>query len=201
MCAWLGRIVAFCSRAVTSQGVCTSRWCYKALDCVTGCNCSGVTTGGAATVPDMAFPARADCKEDAWCTTPCQSWLQVPIPIFLHWLSGIRAACFCHRQLVDVGYVCSVCLSIFCKFNPVCTTCHRYPMFCFYLYLLVFVSAPPVIFITFVAVCSRPLVYHPWRKRRWSKEGKSKIWQSSMPHTPDHNVSGNKPNWSGHDFY
>ena len=36
-----------------------------------------------------------------------------------------RAACFCHRQLVDVGYVCSVCLSIFCKFNPVCTTCHR----------------------------------------------------------------------------
>jgi len=35
-----------------------------------------------------------------------------------------RAACFCHRQLVDVGYVCSVCLSIFCKFSPVCTTCH-----------------------------------------------------------------------------
>jgi len=35
-----------------------------------------------------------------------------------------RAACFCHRQLVDIGYVCSVCLSIFCKFNPVCTTCH-----------------------------------------------------------------------------
>merc|ERR1712045_1016878 len=35
-----------------------------------------------------------------------------------------RAACFCHRQLVDVGFVCSVCLSIFCRFNPVCTTCH-----------------------------------------------------------------------------
>jgi len=35
-----------------------------------------------------------------------------------------RAACFCHRQLVDVGFVCSVCLSIFCRFSPVCTTCH-----------------------------------------------------------------------------
>ncbi|XP_040576148.1 general transcription factor IIH subunit 3 [Lepeophtheirus salmonis] len=34
-----------------------------------------------------------------------------------------RAACFCHRQLVDIGFVCSVCLSIFCKFSPICTTC------------------------------------------------------------------------------
>lgn len=35
-----------------------------------------------------------------------------------------RAACFCHRQLVDIGFVCSVCLSIYCKFSPICTTCH-----------------------------------------------------------------------------
>ena len=35
-----------------------------------------------------------------------------------------RAACFCHRELIDVGFVCSVCLSIFCKFSPICTTCH-----------------------------------------------------------------------------
>jgi len=34
-----------------------------------------------------------------------------------------RAACFCHRQLIDQGFVCSVCLSIFCKFSPICTTC------------------------------------------------------------------------------
>lgn len=34
-----------------------------------------------------------------------------------------RAACFCHRELIDVGFVCSVCLSIFCKFSPICTTC------------------------------------------------------------------------------
>ncbi|KAI9836472.1 MAG: hypothetical protein M1819_001504 [Sarea resinae] len=26
-----------------------------------------------------------------------------------------RAACFCHKRVVDVGYVCSICLSIFCQ--------------------------------------------------------------------------------------
>lgn len=35
-----------------------------------------------------------------------------------------RAACFCHRDMIDIGFVCSVCLSIFCKFSPICTTCH-----------------------------------------------------------------------------
>ncbi|XP_074656524.1 general transcription factor IIH subunit 3-like [Tubulanus polymorphus] len=35
-----------------------------------------------------------------------------------------RAACFCHRNLIDIGYVCSVCLSIFCAFSPICSTCH-----------------------------------------------------------------------------
>lgn len=34
-----------------------------------------------------------------------------------------RAACFCHRHLIDIGYVCSVCLSIFCTFSPICSTC------------------------------------------------------------------------------
>ncbi len=34
-----------------------------------------------------------------------------------------RAACFCHRNLIDVGYVCSVCLTVFCTFSPFCTTC------------------------------------------------------------------------------
>lgn len=34
-----------------------------------------------------------------------------------------RAACFCHRELTDIGYVCSVCLSIFCSFSPICSTC------------------------------------------------------------------------------
>lgn len=36
-----------------------------------------------------------------------------------------RAACFCHRRAVDTGYVCSVCLSIFCEVPPAaeCLTC------------------------------------------------------------------------------
>ena len=36
-----------------------------------------------------------------------------------------RAACFCHRKIVDVGFVCSICLSIFCAApeNGECLTC------------------------------------------------------------------------------
>lgn len=37
-----------------------------------------------------------------------------------------RAACFCHRRVVDVGFVCSICLSIFCEPLPQdspCLTC------------------------------------------------------------------------------
>ncbi|OQR79120.1 general transcription factor IIH subunit 3-like [Tropilaelaps mercedesae] len=37
-----------------------------------------------------------------------------------------RTACFCHRNLVEVGYVCSVCLSIFCIFSPMCSTCRTH---------------------------------------------------------------------------
>ncbi|KAI9622183.1 hypothetical protein H4Q26_015217 [Puccinia striiformis f. sp. tritici PST-130] len=40
-----------------------------------------------------------------------------------------RAACFCHREIIDIGYVCSVCLSIFCTPTPVCSTCRtKFPM-------------------------------------------------------------------------
>jgi len=40
-----------------------------------------------------------------------------------------RAACFCHKDIIDIGFVCSVCLSIFCKPVPVCTTCRtKFPM-------------------------------------------------------------------------
>ncbi|KAI1110985.1 TFIIH subunit Tfb4/p34 [Nemania sp. NC0429] len=36
-----------------------------------------------------------------------------------------RAACFCHRRVVDTGFVCSICLSIFCDVpdNAECLTC------------------------------------------------------------------------------
>ncbi|KAF3936274.1 hypothetical protein ABW19_dt0206804 [Dactylella cylindrospora] len=36
-----------------------------------------------------------------------------------------RAACFCHKKVLDVGFVCSICLSIFCDppENAICITC------------------------------------------------------------------------------
>ncbi|KAK8754412.1 hypothetical protein OTU49_016089, partial [Cherax quadricarinatus] len=35
-----------------------------------------------------------------------------------------RAACFCHRTLVEMGNVCSNCLSVYCKAVPLCSTCN-----------------------------------------------------------------------------
>ena len=40
-------------------------------------------------------------------TPSCRPNLILPAPAPVDY----RAACFCHRQLVDIGYVCSVCLS------------------------------------------------------------------------------------------
>ncbi|KAH8768915.1 transcription factor tfb4 [Diaporthe sp. PMI_573] len=36
-----------------------------------------------------------------------------------------RAACFCHRKVIDTGFVCSICLSIFCEVpqDAECLTC------------------------------------------------------------------------------
>ncbi|EWC47883.1 hypothetical protein DRE_02765 [Drechslerella stenobrocha 248] len=36
-----------------------------------------------------------------------------------------RAACFCHKKVLDIGFVCSICLSIFCEppEGAVCSTC------------------------------------------------------------------------------
>ncbi|KAF5284301.1 hypothetical protein FQA39_LY04594 [Lamprigera yunnana] len=51
---------------------------------------------------------------------PIRPKLVLPPPVKVDY----RAACFCHQEMVDVGFVCSVCLSIFCKFSPICTTCH-----------------------------------------------------------------------------
>ncbi|KAK6906428.1 hypothetical protein I203_100413 [Kwoniella mangroviensis CBS 8507] len=42
---------------------------------------------------------------------------------------GFRAVCFCHHKTLDVGFVCSVCLSIFCEPRPVCLMCKtRFPI-------------------------------------------------------------------------
>lgn len=34
-----------------------------------------------------------------------------------------RASCFCHKKAIDIGFVCSVCLSIYCKHSKTCATC------------------------------------------------------------------------------
>ncbi|XP_009071591.1 PREDICTED: general transcription factor IIH subunit 3 isoform X2 [Acanthisitta chloris] len=57
-----------------------------------------------------------------WMFLPDQeqrSQLVLPPPVHVDY----RAACFCHRNLIEIGYVCSVCLSIFCNFSPICSTC------------------------------------------------------------------------------
>ena len=35
----------------------------------------------------------------------------------------MRASCVCHGTMLDIGFVCSVCLSIFCARSPICDTC------------------------------------------------------------------------------
>ncbi|CAM1320749.1 GTF2H3 (predicted) [Pycnogonum litorale] len=57
-----------------------------------------------------------------WIFLPSTSMRQkLALPSSSH--VDYRAACFCHRNLIDIGYVCSVCLSIFCSFSPICSTC------------------------------------------------------------------------------
>jgi len=35
-----------------------------------------------------------------------------------------RAACHCHNKLVQIGWVCSVCLAIQCRISPICPMCN-----------------------------------------------------------------------------
>ncbi|KAH7315771.1 hypothetical protein KP509_21G064700 [Ceratopteris richardii] len=46
-------------------------------------------------------------------------FLQLPRPAGV----DFRASCFCHKKTIDMGYICSVCLSIFCKKRSSCSTC------------------------------------------------------------------------------
>jgi len=46
-------------------------------------------------------------------------FLQLPRPAGV----DFRASCFCHKKTIDMGFVCSVCLSIFCKHHQTCSTC------------------------------------------------------------------------------
>ncbi|KAL0357579.1 UNVERIFIED_CONTAM: General transcription and DNA repair factor IIH subunit TFB4 [Sesamum calycinum] len=48
-----------------------------------------------------------------------RGFLQLPKPAGV----DFRASCFCHKNTIDMGYICSVCLSIFCKHQKKCSTC------------------------------------------------------------------------------
>lgn len=48
-----------------------------------------------------------------------RNFLQLPKPVGV----DFRASCFCHKNTIDMGYVCSVCLSIYCKHLKKCSTC------------------------------------------------------------------------------
>ncbi|CAI9767337.1 unnamed protein product [Fraxinus pennsylvanica] len=48
-----------------------------------------------------------------------RSFLQLPKPVGV----DFRASCFCHKNTIDMGFICSVCLSIFCKHHKKCSTC------------------------------------------------------------------------------
>lgn len=48
-----------------------------------------------------------------------RAFLQLPKSVGV----DFRASCFCHKQTIDMGYVCSVCLSIFCEHHDKCSTC------------------------------------------------------------------------------
>ncbi|KAI9296835.1 transcription factor Tfb4 [Neoconidiobolus thromboides FSU 785] len=34
-----------------------------------------------------------------------------------------RASCFCHKNVINIGFVCSICLSIYCQYYETCNTC------------------------------------------------------------------------------
>ncbi|KAK8692227.1 hypothetical protein V6N13_075700 [Hibiscus sabdariffa] len=48
-----------------------------------------------------------------------RSFIHLPKPVGV----DFRASCFCHKNTIDMGYICCVCLSIFCKQHKKCSTC------------------------------------------------------------------------------
>ncbi|KAI3635860.1 hypothetical protein MIR68_006498 [Amoeboaphelidium protococcarum] len=47
------------------------------------------------------------------------SYVVVPCPSKV----DLRATCFCHGDIVDMAYVCSVCLAVYCDLSNQCKTC------------------------------------------------------------------------------
>ena len=47
-------------------------------------------------------------------------------PRLLLFQVDFRAACQCHSKMTDLGFVCSVCMSVYCGFRPICMTCNAH---------------------------------------------------------------------------
>ncbi|KAF7490896.1 General transcription factor IIH subunit 3 [Sarcoptes scabiei] len=58
-----------------------------------------------------------------WCLTPSANERPQYVLPPKHQITP-PAACCCHRKILDLGFVCSVCLSIYCQFSPFCSTCN-----------------------------------------------------------------------------
>ncbi len=56
------------------------------------------------------------------CESECRKQLAAP-ESELQELVDFRASCVCHSQMLDTGFVCSVCLAVYCKFVPFCCIC------------------------------------------------------------------------------
>jgi transcription initiation factor TFIIH subunit 3 len=42
---------------------------------------------------------------------------------------GLKGSCCCHNKMLDFGFICSVCLSLFCSPIPTCLVCGtRFPI-------------------------------------------------------------------------
>ncbi|KIW33298.1 uncharacterized protein PV07_00156 [Cladophialophora immunda] len=79
--------------------------------------------------PNSSSPAKT--ASQSLLTYLLTSFLSSPLTRSAHLILptridvDFRAACFCHRNVVSVGFVCSICLSIFCEppENGDCLTC------------------------------------------------------------------------------
>jgi transcription initiation factor TFIIH subunit 3 len=82
-------------------------------------------TGGVYLRPRDQRESLTQCLLSAYLAdSETRQYLKVPMVKSV----DFQASCFCHKQSKNIAYVCSVCLSIFCSFVPICPTCNvRFP--------------------------------------------------------------------------
>eukprot|EP00300_Choanocystis_sp_HF-7_P015872 c19207_g2_i1.p1 GENE.c19207_g2_i1~~c19207_g2_i1.p1 ORF type:complete len:354 (+),score=59.52 c19207_g2_i1:38-1063(+) len=78
-------------------------------------------TGGTCYCPKTKLPGQhlAYLMSLFLSSTACRAYLNKPSDEVV----DFKAACFCHKRGISTAFVCSVCLSIFCEFLPICSTC------------------------------------------------------------------------------